>query len=98
LEATPGNLRTLELHKKVWAKREGRELAGAQSAAQKLAGAEVTVRKKAGENDTLYGSVTSAEIAELLAHAGFEIDRRKIQMEPIKTLGTHTVQVKIHRQ
>jgi large subunit ribosomal protein L9 len=99
LEATPGNLKTLDLHKKVWAQREVREVADAQSVATKLAGVEVTVTKKAGENDTLYGSVTTGEIADLLARSGFEVDRRKIQIDqPIKTLGTYTVHVKIHRQ
>jgi large subunit ribosomal protein L9 len=99
LEATAGNLRTLELHKRSWAAREVREVADAQTLATRLAGVQVTVTKKAGESDTLYGSVTTAEIADLLAKAGYEVDRRKIQMvDPIKTLGSHTVQVKIHRQ
>jgi len=57
------------------------------------------VTKKAGEHDTLYGSVTTAEIADLLAREGFEVDRRKIHIaEPIKTLGSHGFQVKIHRE
>ena len=51
-----------------------------------------------GENDQLYGSVTNADIAELLAKKGFEVDRRKILLpDPIKTLGEKTVPVKLHR-
>jgi large subunit ribosomal protein L9 len=57
------------------------------------------IGKKVGENDALYGSVTSAEIAELLKAKGVEVDRRKIQLhEPIRSLGTFDVPIKIHRQ
>jgi large subunit ribosomal protein L9 len=99
MPTTPGNLKTFELHKKVWAAKEAREVEDARHFAARLSGVTVTVTKKAGEHDTLYGSVTSSEVAELLLAQGFEVDRRKILLaEPIKTLGTHTVQVKIHRQ
>ncbi len=99
LPATPGNLRTLELHKKVWAARETREVGDARALAERLAGVHLQVKKKSGEHDTLYGSVTTSEIADLLARSGFDVDRRKIHLdEPIKTLGTHTVHVKVHRQ
>ena len=99
LEATPGNLRTLALHKKVWAARDTRELGEAQAFAARLGQVQLAVTKKAGEHDMLYGSVTNAEIAELLAKEGFEVDRRKIHLDqPIKTLGSHRVHVKIHRQ
>jgi len=51
-----------------------------------------------GDKDTLYGSVTSSDIAEVLARQGVEIDRRKIQLpEPIKRLGEHSVPIKLHR-
>lgn len=99
LEATPGNLRAFELHKKVWAARETRELGEAQSFATRLGAVRLSITKKAGEQETLYGSVTSGEIADLLAKQGFEVDRRKILLdEPIKSLGSHTVRIKIHRQ
>jgi len=99
MEATPGNLRTFELQKRVWVAREAREVDEARAFAARLGSARVTVSKKAGESDALYGSVTSSEIADLLAARGFEVDRRKIQLgEPIKTLGTFEVPVKIHRQ
>lgn len=99
LPATPGNLRTFELHKKVWAAKENREMGDAQALADRLGQVRLSITKKSGEHDALYGSVTNVEIAELLAKQGFEIDRRKILLdEPIKTLGDHTVRVKIHRQ
>lgn len=99
LEATAGNLRSVELQKKVWAVREAREADEARKVAAHIAGITLTVTKKAGENDTLYGSVTTQEIADLLKGHGVEIDRRKIQLkEPIKTLGAFQVPLKIHRQ
>ncbi len=99
LEATPGNLRTFELHKKVWVAKEAREMGDAQGLADRLSRVRLAVTKKAGEHNTLYGSVTNVEIAEMLAKEGFEIDRRKILLdEPIRTLGEHTIRVKIHRQ
>lgn len=98
LEATPGNLKSLELRKKAWAARELREVEDAKAFAARLASTEVRVAKKAGENETLYGSVTSSEIADLLAARGLEVDRRRIVLEePIKTLGTFAVPVKVHK-
>jgi large subunit ribosomal protein L9 len=53
--------------------------------------------RRVGENNMLYGSVTSGDIAEFLAGKGVEIDKRKIQLEePIKTLGEHEVKIKLH--
>jgi large subunit ribosomal protein L9 len=52
-----------------------------------------------GEQSALYGSVTTADIAEALAARNIEVDRRKIQLvDPLKTLGEHTVPVKVHRE
>lgn len=99
LEATPGNLRTFELQKKVWLAREAREAEGARGVAARMAEVKLTITKRAGEGDTLYGSVTSTEIADLLAAEGIEVDRRKIVLkEPIKSLGSFRVPIKIHRQ
>ena len=96
-EATPGNIRTIELQKKVWEAREVKVVEEAQAFADRLAAVELSVIKKAGESETLYGSVTNAEIAELLSAKGIEIDRRKIHLEePIKSLGEFTIPVKIH--
>jgi large subunit ribosomal protein L9 len=58
----------------------------------------VTISQKAGENDQLFGSVTSKDVADALEKAHFSIDRRKIQLdEPIKQLGEHKVVVRLHR-
>jgi large subunit ribosomal protein L9 len=99
LAATPGNLHQIEMQRKVWALREAHEADDARKLAAHIAGITLKVTKKVGENGALYGSVTSQEIADLLAARGVTIDRRKIQQhEPIKSLGTHAVAIKIHRQ
>ena len=99
MAATPGNIRSLELEKKVWEARELKEVGEAKAFADRLAAVELTIAKKAGESETLYGSVTTSEIGEMLSGRGFEVDRRKIQLdEPIKALGEYTVPIKLHRQ
>jgi large subunit ribosomal protein L9 len=99
LPATSGNLRTLEHQHRVWKVKEARETEEARAIADRLDSLRLLIRKKAGESGTLYGSVTSTEITHLLAAKGVEIDRRRIVLnEPIKSLGTHDVTVKLHRQ
>jgi large subunit ribosomal protein L9 len=97
--ATAGNLQVLELEKRAWGRREAKEADEARGLAGRLAGVKITVTKRAGENGLLYGSVTSSEIAELLAGQGVEVDRRKIRLDdPIKTVGEFTIPVRLHRQ
>lgn len=99
LTATDGNLRSIEMQKKVWAVREAKEAEDARKIAAHIAGLKIETAKKVGENEALYGSVTSQEIADLLAAKGVAVDRRKIQLkEPIRSLGTFEVPIKIHRQ
>ena len=98
-EATAGNMRQIELRKKVWVVREAKESEDANKLAARIAEIKIVIAKKVGENDALYGSVTSQEIADLMKTKGVEVDRRKIQMhEPIRSLGTFAVPIKIHRQ
>ncbi len=99
LEATPGNLKMLEMQRRAWQRRELRAVEEARGLAGQLEALEVVLYRKAGENETLYGSVTNADIAESLAEQGFRVDRRSIVLDaPIKTLGTHAVPVKLHPQ
>ena len=78
--------------------REAQELSEAQALAARVEAAEISIARRVGEHDTLYGSVTSADIAEALAARDVTIDRRRVQLaDPLKTLGEHTVPVKIHR-
>ena len=97
--ATPGNLKQLEHQRNAWSAREAQEVGEAEALAAKIGEVELSVRKKAGESGTLYGSVTSSEIAEMLAAKGVEVDRRRIVLEePIKALGEYEIRVKIHRK
>lgn len=99
LEATPGNMKRLEKMRVAFAKKEATEKADAQKLAELLAAVSLTITRKAGENDQLFGSVTSADIAEALAAQGFTIDKRKIQLdEPIKIVGENRVPVKLQRE
>ncbi len=97
IAATPGNLKRLEKIRSVLDKRTATEREGAQKQADVLAAASVTLARKAGENDQLFGSVTSADIAEALATRGYQVDKRKIELrEPIKLIGEYQVTAKLH--
>ncbi len=97
-EATEANMCRLAEEKRKYDERMLREKTGAEQVARRMEGLTVVVHKKAGEEDVLYGSVTSSEIADALAARGIDVDRRRIELaEPIKRLGSHTVHVRLHR-
>jgi len=96
---TEANKRQIERERASAEAREAEETAAARAQADKLEQAEVVIARRAGEGDALYGSVTSADIAESLAAQGFEIDKRKIQLaDPIRSISETTVPVKLHRE
>jgi large subunit ribosomal protein L9 len=98
LPVTESNRRQIAREKKVAEVRETEERQQAEAFASRLAEAEVVIARRVGETDALYGSVTTADIAEALAAKGLEVERRRIQLpEPIKQLGEFTVPVKLHR-
>jgi large subunit ribosomal protein L9 len=98
LAVTDANKRQIERERKVAEAREAEEKGQAEALAQRLTQLEIEIARRVGENDTLYGSVTSADVAHALHAKGFEIDKRKIQLpDPIKALGETMVPVKIHR-
>ena len=99
LAVTRGNLRLIEEEKKRLQREREREIRTAEALAEKLNALELEVYKKAGENDVLYGSVTASELAELLSGKGFNIDRKSIILEePIKRLGVHYFEVRVHNE
>ncbi|HWF38417.1 MAG TPA: 50S ribosomal protein L9 [Candidatus Acidoferrales bacterium] len=99
LEANAGNMKRLEKMRAAFAKKEATEKEAASTLAGLLANVSVELSRKAGESEQLFGSVTSADIAEVLAAKGFMIDKRKIVLaEPIKTVGEFDVPVKLHRE
>ena len=98
VEATPGNLKNVEIERLASARRDQRDKEAATLLARDIARLTVTIQRKAGEGGTLYGSVTGIDIAERLAAYKIEIDKRKIQLdEPIKTIGEYQVPIRLHR-
>jgi large subunit ribosomal protein L9 len=98
LPVTENNKRQIERERKLAEARDAEERSGAEAVAGRLAALDIEIARRVGENDTLYGSVTSADIAQALQAKGFEIDKRKISLsEPLKALGETSVPVKIHR-
>src|SRR5438128_6097483 len=99
LLATEGNKKQIEREKVKFDVREAEDKKVAEAIADRIANIEVAIARKVGETEVLYGSVTTADIADALAAKGFEIDRRKLQLaEPIKKLGEFEVPVKLHRE
>ena len=99
LAVTEANKRQIERERKNAEARELEEKSQAEAFAKRLSETEISIGRRVGENDTLYGSVTSADIAAALNAKGFEIDKRKITLtDPLKALGEFTVPVKIHRE
>lgn len=97
-EATPGNLKAIEHERKKWALLAQQEKAAAQKAADAVKGVKVQIQKRVGEHGQLFGSVTANEIADALVGRGIEVDKRRIELaHPIKTLGVHDVEVRLHR-
>jgi large subunit ribosomal protein L9 len=98
LAVTENNKRQIDREKKLAEARDMEEKSAAESVAARLAQLEIEIARRVGEHDTLYGSVTSADIAQALKDKGFEIDKKKISLvDPLKALGETTVPVKIHR-
>src|SRR5581483_8306053 len=92
---TEGNRKMVEQQKSAALKRDAKEQADAQQLAGILSQTTLILTRKAGETGTLFGSVTSLDIAEALEKKGFHVDRRKILLEdPIKQLGDFAVPVR----
>jgi large subunit ribosomal protein L9 len=99
LPATPGNLKIMEIERLAVARRDQRDKAAAGLVARELVKMVVTIQRKAGEGGTLYGSVTSIDIADFLITHKVDIDKRKIQLDdPIKAIGEYQVPVRLHRE
>jgi large subunit ribosomal protein L9 len=99
LLVTEGNRKQIERERFKFEARELEEQKVAEAVAGRMANLEIVIARKVGETDALYGSVTSADIAEALAAKGFAIERRKLQLhEPIKKIGDVDVPIKLHRE
>jgi large subunit ribosomal protein L9 len=97
--ATAGNVKQIEHEKKVIAAKQAQQSKDAQSMADRLAAIEVEIERQAGEEDKLFGSVTSRDIADALKEKGVVVDHKKLVLsEPIKTIGYHTIEIKLGSQ
>ncbi|NOX36934.1 MAG: 50S ribosomal protein L9 [Calditrichaeota bacterium] len=95
--ATPSYLKILEEERKQKQQRLLKEKKQAEAMAKKLEDVSVTISVSVGEEDKMFGSVTSQNIADALKEQGIEIDRRKIELEePIKELGIYSVPIRLH--
>ena len=98
LLATDGNKQRIAKERVKFEAVEAEERKIADAMAARMNNLELQISRKVGETEALYGSVTSSDVGEALAKKGFEVDRRKIQLqEPIKRLGEHTVHVRLHK-
>ena len=98
LVATEAKVKQLEHEKQVIEERLAKDLKDLKAVAKKVNGTVVEVSANAGEGGKLFGSVTTQQIAALLAEQGVTVDRRRIQTDPIRTVGEHTVDVRLHRE
>lgn len=97
--ADKANLAILEQQSSAIAAKVAKMNEDAENLAKKISGATIVIAQRVGEEDKLYGSVTTADLAEKLAELGITIDKRKIMLdEPIKTLGESMVNCKVGYQ
>src|SRR2546430_2625253 len=96
--ATESNKKIVEQERSAHLRRDAKKQTDAVELGKLMSGVTVTISQKAGENDQLFGSVTSKDIAEGLEKQNYTIDRRNILLpEPIKQLGEHKVPVRLHK-
>lgn len=97
MPATESNMRVFELERRKLEEKMNKVRSEAQVLAQKIAGVELVIPVRVGEGGKLYGSVTTAMLADQLAELGVELDRKKIVLEnPLRSLGEFSVPVKLH--
>ncbi len=96
--ATASNKKIIEQERQAHLRKDAKLEVEAQDLAKLISGVTVTIKQKAGENDQLFGSVTSKDVADALAAQNYVIDRRKVLLdEPIKQLGEFKVTVRLHK-
>lgn len=99
LPATLGNRKHVERERRIVEAREAEKKGQAEALAARLAAVDLTIARRVGDTDQLYGSVTAADVVDLLKEKGFEVDRRKLIFpESIKAIGDHEVPLKLHRE
>jgi large subunit ribosomal protein L9 len=98
VQATEANKKIVEQERQAHLRKEAKAQGEAEDLAKLVGNVTLTIHQKAGENDQLFGSVTSKDIADALAAQHYNIERRKVQLdEPIKQLGEYKVPLKLHK-
>lgn len=98
VEANTKNIKALEHEKKKIEEKARKMKIAAGSLAERISALSLTLHAKSGEEDRLFGSITTMDIADALKKEGIDIDRKKILLdEPIKRLGSYTIGIKVHQ-
>lgn len=98
IQASASNKAVVEQMKAAAVRRSAKEKGHAEQLSKQFEGLSLVFQRRSGENDQLFGSVTSGDVADALEKKGFSVDRRKIQLhEPLKSLGEFTIPVKLHK-
>ena len=99
LLATDGNKKQVEREREKFETKEADEKKVAEGLAARVNAMEISIARKVGENEVLFGSVTTGDIADALSAKGFDVDRRKLQLkDPIKKLGDYEIPIKLQRE
>ena len=98
LVASAANKQQIERERVKFEAKEAEERKVAEAMAERIANVDVEIRRRVGETEALYGSVTTSDIADALKAKGFDLDRRKIQLqEPIKKVGEFEIPIRLQR-
>jgi large subunit ribosomal protein L9 len=96
--ATDANKKIVEQEREAYLRREVKQKGDAEQLGQIMSNVVLTFRQRVGENNQLFGSVTAKDIADALEAQNYHVDRRKVELEaPIRTLGEHQVNLRLHR-
>ncbi len=98
MPVSEGNKKQLEIEKRNYENKQLETKSVAEEAKGRLEELELEITKRASDNGQLFGSVTSIEIAKMLKDKGYEVDRRKLEVEHIKELGDYTARVRLHHE
>lgn len=98
IPATAEKLKEVEHHRRLIAQRQIELLKDLKGASQKIRGMDLDFEAQAGDSGKLFGSITPAQIAKRIGEQGVDVDRRKIQTEPIKLVGEHEIKIRLHKE
>jgi large subunit ribosomal protein L9 len=99
IKASAANKAVIEQMKASAVRRSVKEKGDAEALAKQFEGVSLHFTRRAGENDQLFGSVTTSDVAHELEARGFNVDRRKIEVDhPMKSVGEYTIHIRLHRE